>query len=124
LKAKVAKRSDFNGPSAVIKNFGRVSVGLYRHNGKYYAYLNHCPHQGGPACEGKLMNVVECKMSSKGREIDESVSADLMSIVCPWHGYGYDLETGICRSDKRLKLTRFEITEEDDDIILSTSNRI
>ncbi len=30
----------------------RIEVGVYRYAGAFYAYRNHCLHQGGPACEG------------------------------------------------------------------------
>ena len=34
---------------------GEVEIGVIRQGGKYYAYRNHCPHQGGPVCEGVRM---------------------------------------------------------------------
>ena len=37
---------------------GEVEIGVIRHGGKYYAYRNHCPHQGGPVCEGVRMPAV------------------------------------------------------------------
>ena len=36
----------------------RIEVGVYRHDGAFYAYRNHCLHQGGPACEGIVRNKV------------------------------------------------------------------
>ncbi len=29
-----------------IVRSGRVEIGVIRHGGRYYAYRNHCPHQG------------------------------------------------------------------------------
>ena len=36
----------------------RIEVGVYRHDGSFYAYRNHCLHQGGPACEGIIRGKV------------------------------------------------------------------
>ena len=38
---------------------GKMEIGIIRHGGKYYAYRNYCPHQGGPACEGLRMPQVK-----------------------------------------------------------------
>ena len=43
-----------DGGVRVVRS-GEVEVGVIRHAGKYYAYRNLCPHQGGPACEGVRM---------------------------------------------------------------------
>lgn len=44
-------------------------------NGEVYAYRNVCPHQGGPVAEGR-------------------VDTDECTIICPWHGWEFDLEGG------------------------------
>ena len=31
-----------------IVRSGPTEIGVIRHGGKYYAYRNLCPHQGGP----------------------------------------------------------------------------
>jgi nitrite reductase/ring-hydroxylating ferredoxin subunit len=49
-------------------------VALYHLEEGFYATDNACPHRGGPLAEGDLI----------GREI-----------VCPWHLWSFDVETGI-----------------------------
>jgi nitrite reductase (NADH) small subunit len=41
-----------------------------------------CPHEGGPLGEGNI---------EEGR------------VVCPWHGYAFDLRTGVSEQDSELK---------------------
>src|SRR5262249_48147316 len=36
----------------------RIDIGVYLHAGAFYAYRNHCLHQGGPACEGVVKSKV------------------------------------------------------------------
>ena len=42
----------------------------------------------------------------------------VIHFVCPWHGYEYDLKTGECVGDRRLKLKRFEVVHRGDDIFV------
>jgi thiamine pyrophosphate-dependent acetolactate synthase large subunit-like protein/nitrite reductase/ring-hydroxylating ferredoxin subunit len=46
---------------------------MTRHEGRYGALDNHCPHQGGPLGEGSIENGL---------------------LRCPWHGWDYDPITG------------------------------
>jgi len=39
-----------------------------------------------------------------------------MHFVCPWHGYEYDMKTGECVSDRRLKLRRYKVVEKEDGV--------
>ena len=39
-----------------IVRAGKFEIGVIRHEGKYYAYRNYCPHQGGPVGEGSIAN--------------------------------------------------------------------
>jgi nitrite reductase/ring-hydroxylating ferredoxin subunit len=39
-----------------------------------------------------------------------------LNFVCPWHGYEYDMKTGECISDRKLKLKRYEVVQKGDDI--------
>ena len=46
-----------------------------------------------------------------GQKYDETD----IHIVCPWHGYEYDLKTGQCIGDKRLKLRAYKVVKRGDD---------
>jgi nitrite reductase/ring-hydroxylating ferredoxin subunit len=43
-------------------------------------------------------------------------SKDQIHFVCPWHGYEYDLKTGECVPDRKLRLKRFEVVEKGGEI--------
>jgi nitrite reductase/ring-hydroxylating ferredoxin subunit len=64
-----------------------------------YAFRNVCPHQLGPAVEGKL------DLESK-------------KLICPWHGWEFDLEGGTnpFGGDLAKKLPQVETVVEDDDV--------
>ena len=54
----------------------RLEIGVYRHAGAYYAYRNHCLHQGGPACEG----VVKGKVVEPDKEAIKVVAGSLNAV--------------------------------------------
>jgi nitrite reductase/ring-hydroxylating ferredoxin subunit len=39
-----------------------------------------------------------------------------MHFVCPWHGMEYNIKTGECASDRRLKLKKYEIVRKGGDV--------
>jgi hypothetical protein len=44
--------------------------------------------------------------------------SDEVHFVCPWHAYEYELRTGECVGDRRLRLKRFEVVRRGDDIFV------
>ena len=54
-----------------------------------------CPHEEGPLGEGSIED---------GR------------VVCPWHGYSYDLKTGISPEDPDLKAQVYESVIENGEL--------
>ncbi len=94
----------------------RIEVGVYRYDGAFYAYRNHCLHQGGPACEGLIMHKVEDVLAPDRTWHGQTFSSDEVHFVCPWHGYEYDIKTGECAADRRLRLKSFNVLHRGEDI--------
>jgi nitrite reductase/ring-hydroxylating ferredoxin subunit len=111
----VAKSSEMKDGDRRIVTAGKREIGVFHKSGAYYAYSNICLHQGGPACEGMLtQNVVD--VFAEDRTYQGQVFGDEMHFVCPWHGYEYDIKTGECIGDRRLKLRKFEVVKRGEDI--------
>ena len=73
-------------------------------------------HQGGPACEGVIMHKVEDVLAPDRTWHGQKFSADEVHFVCPWHGYEYDMRTGECAADRKLRLKSFEVVRRGEDI--------
>ncbi len=71
---RVARLADLPAGRGVCVRIQGHEVGLYRVGDRVYAMQNVCPHAGYPLNEGDL---------------------DGCSIVCPGHGWTFDLETGL-----------------------------
>ena len=92
---------------------GDLEIGVIHQAGKYYAYRNYCPHQGGPACEGLKMPAVKMMIDGQGLYTGQDFDHEDMRIVCPWHGYEFSLASGVNVCDARLKLKKYEVFERD-----------
>jgi nitrite reductase/ring-hydroxylating ferredoxin subunit len=107
----VCKQDELADGTVRIVKLGHLQVAVIRHGGKYFAYRNHCPHQGGPVCEGVRMPRVIDVIDEGGRYRGQSYDEDDIHIVCPWHGYEFHLTTGEHVGDKSVRLKKYEVVE-------------
>lgn len=112
----VGTRADFDSGARTIMTVGDREIGVLHHDGRFYAYENRCVHQGGPVCEGRILGRVEAVLADDKTVSGERFSATEIHLICPWHGYEYDLATGECAADRRMRLRRYEIVERGDEI--------
>jgi nitrite reductase/ring-hydroxylating ferredoxin subunit len=109
----VAKTDELRDGDRRIVRSGKTEVGIFRERGRYFAYANLCLHQGGPACEGIVIPKVEDVLAPDKTFQGQMFNDSELHFVCPWHGWEYDIETGVCIGDRRFKLKRFEVVEKD-----------
>jgi len=112
----IGKASEFKDGDRRIVLLGETEIGVFRENGQFYAYSNYCLHQGGPACEGLTIAKVEERILPDNTSRGLYFSDVELHFVCPWHGYEYDMKTGECVADRRLKLKRYQVVEKEDGV--------
>lgn len=115
----VAKASELAEGDRRIVVAGKDEIGVFHQGGAFYAYSNYCVHSGGPACEGILINQV-VDLIGADRTYQGQTFSDEMHFVCPWHGYEYELATGRCVGDPKLKLKKYQVVRRGDDIYVVT----
>lgn len=115
----VCKHGDIAEGGVRIVRDGPLEIGVIRHGGHYYAYRNHCPHQGGPACEGLRMPQIKELIDEQGVYHGKTFDETDMHIVCPWHGYEFHLSDGVHVADKRIRLQKFKVIERDGDVYVA-----
>lgn len=107
----VAESADLAEGQRQFVDSGSRQIGVLRVKGKLVAYLNECPHQGGPVCEGllvhKVVDVIDEDRCHRGMRFDENT----LHITCPWHGWEFNVETGACAGDGRKRLRHYEVYE-------------
>lgn len=100
------------GGRARVDAFG-TEIALFNVGGALFAVANACPHYGGPLCHGRISGTrlpslpYEHRFGREGR-----------ILVCPWHGWEFDLETGRALFDEKVSVRTFDVTVEDGEIVL------
>ena len=92
---KVAEISDLPPGEGKTVVAGDRELALFNVAGKFHAIDNICPHRGGPMGEGVL----------EGQEA-----------VCPWHGWRFDVTTGLSPVVPTAKVDTFEVVVEGNDV--------
>jgi nitrite reductase (NADH) small subunit len=110
--------SDFDGDRRKMVVVDGREIVVLRYGDQFLAYENICLHMGGPVAEGILIPKVEAIIAEDGSQLGERFNQDEMHIVCPWHGWEYDLESGEFMGNRRWKLRKFETERRGDDVYL------
>ena len=63
--------------------------------GQYQALSGACPHEGGPLGDGVLLGD---------------------RVVCPWHGFDFDVRTGTCHVAPDLAVTVYPVRVTGSDV--------
>lgn len=84
----VGREDDIQEGERKIIQVDDLSIGVFHHDGSWYAINNRCLHRSGPVCQGSLVGDV---------------------IACPWHGYKYDLKSGELLIDPDAKLETYKV---------------
>ncbi len=95
---KVSSLSDLPPGTTRCVEAGGKEIALCNADGKVFACSNICPHQGGPMAEGILEGT---------------------SLVCPWHAWAFDLETGTSPVNPRTKIETYPVKIENNDIYVN-----
>jgi nitrite reductase (NADH) small subunit len=89
-------RADEIPPGTVTSvRVGEEDIALAHVDGRFCAVQGKCLHLGGPLGEGKL----------EGRVL-----------TCPWHGWQYDICTGLNEFDHAIQLRTYDIRVEGDEV--------
>ena len=112
-EAYLFDRSEIAEGGVRIAEVAGTEIGVFLKDGRYYAYRNLCPHQGGPVCEGVRIPRVTIELDDERRFRRHDFDPAEMHFVCPWHGWEFKLETGEAAGDPAIRLKRYEIVERD-----------
>ncbi len=68
--------------------FGRLSIALFKHGGKIYAYQNACPHQNADLADGYIRD---------------------MKLYCRLHHWAFNLENGAYVFNPKMRLRKYNV---------------
>ena len=73
-------------------------VAVFRRGDRVYAVDDTCPHMGASLSEGFVTG---------------------QAVVCPWHGWTFDLETGVSPLDEDERVERYAAVVEDGQVYVT-----
>jgi nitrite reductase (NADH) small subunit len=82
---------------------GEFQLGVFHFDGRLTAWENHCPHAEGPVCQGRVFNKVDEALLPDQTSVGLHFGA-ARHVVCPWHGFEFNLQTGEHPGDARYRL--------------------
>jgi nitrite reductase (NADH) small subunit len=94
---KVCKLSDIPPGSGRTVDVKGKPVAVFNVDGALHAISDTCLHRGGPLGEGELEGT---------------------TVICPWHGWRYDVTTGANDMNPSLVLERYQVKVEGDDVLI------
>jgi nitrite reductase (NADH) small subunit len=115
----VASDSELDDGDRIVVQLKGRDVGVFNLGGEYYAYTSWCAHQGGPACEGRLSGTTEATYDPETHETTTEWVMDDEVLLCPWHGWEFDVRTGQALARTEISLPECPVRVEDGDVVVS-----
>ena len=118
-KGLLAGRDDRirHGERQIVELDGK-RIGIFNVNDRYHALLNRCPHNAGDLCSGPITGTTlpTDKISSERGGLIYGRDGEL--VRCGWHGWEFEIATGQCLVNSRLKARTYAVTVEDGQLIV------
>lgn len=107
----VGDSQDIPERGRLVVKAGELSIGIFRIDGQLYAWKNICAHMGGPVCQGLMVPRVVEKLNDKQQHVANDFDEETPHIACPWHGYEYNLKTGLHAGNPNITLKGVTVEE-------------
>lgn len=95
-KAFISRDELAEGGSKVVVVNG-TEVAIFKHQGRFIAIQNRCPHEGAPLAEGSI---------------------DGNEVVCPRHNFRFNIGTGACSNEPTLCAKTFKLVPQDNGFLV------
>jgi nitrite reductase/ring-hydroxylating ferredoxin subunit len=119
VEINVGPVHSFTDPGRKLMDSNGFEFGVFRLSGEFFAYENVCPHMGGPACQGMIIPKVEEAIADDCTSKGLQFSKTKINMVCPWHGYEFDIRTGRHPGDPRCRLKPIKVRIEGSHVIVT-----
>jgi nitrite reductase (NADH) small subunit len=113
----------FSDPGRKVVDIEGVEIGVFYVKGQFSAYGNVCPHLGGPVCQGKILPRVVEDIAADRKSLGFAFSKTQTNIVCPWHGYEFDIRTGRHQGNPRLRLRSLDVRVAGGEVFVMVPDR-
>lgn len=94
---RVARFDDLTESRGTTVDADGTKIALFRLQDEVLAIDNRCPHRGGPLADGDVSGT---------------------TVFCPWHGWCWDLRTGVNVHQPRMTVATYPVTISDGDVFV------
>lgn len=91
-----------------------IEIAVFNIDGEFYAIQNRCIHRRAPLHKiyEDRINEEDCMTDGPG-----AIDQEECKVACPWHGWTFELETGVNpESGKRMRT--FDVERQNGDIVV------
>ena len=110
------KVTDYAEGDRKVVDCGEQEVGIFRIDGEFFAWHNRCAHRAGPVCQGRIMKRVIEPLAADRTIRTQEYDPSETNIICPWHGYEFNIKTGCHQGNSRIRLRKADMTIRDGEI--------
>jgi nitrite reductase/ring-hydroxylating ferredoxin subunit len=109
----VGALDELRGAGGVVVRIGGREIGVLADpvTGDVHAVRNRCPHHGAPLCRGTLRTRLEGAPGGYAL-------GDRRVLACPWHGWEFDLASGRCIDDARMRVATYPVRVDDGRVLV------
>jgi nitrite reductase/ring-hydroxylating ferredoxin subunit len=98
---RVASLGEVPADRGLAVTIGGREIALFRVGTKVHAIDNSCLHEGGSLADGELQGKV---------------------VACPWHGWRFDVSTGVCTFHDGLRMACHAVRVDGDDVLVQLAS--
>jgi nitrite reductase (NADH) small subunit len=107
------------GQRKIIVPFrGRAGIGVFNINGRFHALRNLCPHKLGPLCTGRVSGRPVADAPPSSYRDDLTIERDGEIIRCPWHLWEFEIATGQCLVDPKMRVKTYPVAIENGHVVV------
>jgi nitrite reductase (NADH) small subunit len=96
-----------------LLEIGGLRVGLFRVGSEFHALADRCPHRGAPLCAGRVTTPIAYE------DGELSVGPHASVVRCPWHKWEFEIATGRCLVDQKLRVRRYAVRIDGEDLVVT-----
>jgi nitrite reductase/ring-hydroxylating ferredoxin subunit len=92
---------------------------VMRVNDELFAIRNGCPHQDAPLCKGAIRRSITAEgVGEMFREAARPI------ITCPWHGWAFDLRSGVSVTGAVGRVRCYDVVVQDGRVLIEPRTRM
>jgi len=92
---RVTGAADVKPGHGIVAEVNGKTLAIFNADGTFHAIDNTCIHRGGPLGEGDVEGNV---------------------VTCPWHGWQFNVATGMCVNNPSSKVETYPVNVDGDDV--------